>query len=235
MPLADTLQAIAEILDEMAQTVRALAADSAAAPPGASDAPPPITPRVLPTKSQPTGRGRDGLAPRTQLVLEALRAGDEAGPGGWVAAGPLAARTDMTRAALKKHLQQLGERGLVETRGETSARRYRASSADSGGGGSSPVVTARQSPERAPAPPPTEPADEPQSPPPPPAATGTAGRVVRSRILDHVSRRRLSEQSLVGTLNLEAGVVAEVCGRLLAEGKIVLLPNGTYEHADGIG
>lgn len=241
MALDDILQAITDecvagpirdrrrILDAMYDLVLELKlADEAAAAPRAASAQPaaaaslrPAAQPVLPAKTPQTGQGRDGLGRQTQHVLAVLRVGDAAWTDGWVATGLLAAKAGMTHAALKGHLQHLGARGLVETRGKTSARRYRASRPDSERSGSRPVAAAR------PDPPVQAPVEQP--------ATAVEMRVARSRILDHLSRRKLSEQSLVGTLNLKAELIAEICARLLAEGKIVRLPNGTYTHADASG
>ncbi len=178
------------------------------------------TQRALPAKTPATRRGRDGLPTVGQTVLEALRAHG----GQWMSAAEIGRATDRTPSTLKNYLRPLVKRGLVEAKGQTSSRRYRAKIDDNAASGGSetralPAVSRTT---------------------PPAASTGPRSstgsklsvadrRVCRARILDHLSRRRLDEQSLASTLGIDREEVADLCGELLLDDKIVMLPDGRYE------
>lgn len=241
--LVEPILARLQILSEMERLARRLTSDATPPPaqtptdpvPSPASPSPPSPPTPAPPRTSPSN---GTLGARAQYVLKALRDGDDAWVDGWVAAPALALIVGMTGSALKKHLQLLGDRGFVETRGETSARRYRAvfSAAEY----ATRVAPLKPQPPDQPASMPESPPIEPspaaplESTPVKPAATPTQMRVARSRILDHLSRRRLNEQSLIDGLNLDRAVVTNVCSQLLAEGQIVRLSGGRYEHADGI-
>jgi hypothetical protein len=208
-PIADKLQA----LDEMERLALSLNGGGSEAVVVEAAIPKRAAPaqRVLPRKAVATRRGRDGLPAKTQRVLEAIRSfGDT-----WAAVADIRRVPDLADipdGSLRKHIPPLVCRGLVEAKGETSQRRYRATSADNAtsGGGQAAVVPA--------------PAVGAVSAP-------VAARVTRSRILDHLSRRKLDEPSLATLLNLDRETVADLCGALLLDDKIAMLPDGRYEVA----
>ncbi len=145
--------------------------------------------------------GRDGLAANATAALEAVRAG----AGAWVAISDIATATGLSASTLRNHLPALVERGLIEATGETKQRHYRAVLPDNGRSGSG---MAPATPKKAPKHP-------------------TA--VARARILDHLSRRALDEQSLTAHLGLDREVVAYICGDLLLNDALRLRPDGRYE------
>lgn len=154
-----------------------------------------------------TARGRDGLGPRVQAVLEAIRANS-----GWMTIREI--WDACPGAPVNSPVQQLARAGLIEAQGATSRRRYRA------------IVAAP-----APAPETADPPPDPTSPAPPSEPLGVAAsRVLRSRILDHLERRGLDEKSLAGHLRADREHVAFICGQLLVDGLITLMPDGRYTN-----
>lgn len=189
-------------------------------------------PRALPEKTRATGVGIDGLGDRAQQVLRAVR-----GLPGWVSVGQIAAVVGVAPQVPRSHLQQLVARGLVEAQGETVARRYRAAVEDNGasGGGERLAIAAPRSVPAAASSDSSSSSEEakPEQPRrrgrPPADMPAAERRIARARILDHCSRRKLDEQSLATTLNVGREVVADICGELLLNDKIVLHADGRYE------
>lgn len=186
--------------------------------------PPAAVPKaVLPARAPATRSGIDGLSEREQALLSAVRSKGSS----WLALRDLTAVVPaMSITSLKRAIKTLIGRGLIEAQGATSQRRYRAANPDSPPGGSTPPV-APASPEVD-----DDVVDEPSEPDAPPAAAGTldakAARILRARILDHLSRRRLTEQSLADHLNAEREHVADIVGKLLTDDAIILDPDGRY-------
>jgi hypothetical protein len=198
LAVLDEIERLAGSLDE----VKATAAKPAATPPRQRPAAAkPEAPRVA---APPVGR--DGLGPKASELLEAVRVADR-----WMSRGEIVAVAGEFHS---RTMQRLVERSLVEAKGDTSQRRYRAVQVDNVSGGG------RQS----------EPTIRPVA---PPAATGTldvgASRVLRARILDHLSRRKLNEQSLADHLNANREHVADILGKLLLSDHVELLPDGRYQ------
>lgn len=198
----------------------------------ATIAPPAAKPkqqRVLPAKTPPTRVGLDGLSDRTREVLAAARLFGST----WSSASEIAAACDMTPNTVRRHLQRLVERGLLEARGETVARRYRAAEQDNGssGGGERLAIAAPTPPSSEEAKPDQllSPRGQTKSVAKDHGLTRQGLKIVRARVLDHCSRRRLDEQSLATMLNVSREVVADICGELLLDDKIVLHPDGRYE------
>lgn len=184
--------------------------------------PPAAVPKaVLPARAPATRSGIDGLSEREQALLSAVRSKGSS----WLALRDLTAVVPaMSITSLKRAIKTLIGRGLIEAHGATSQRRYRAANPDS--------------PPVAPASPEIDDAvddevdDAVAVPDVPPAAAGTldakAARILRARILDHLSRRRLTEQSLADHLNAEREHVADIVGKLLTDDAIILDPDGRY-------
>ncbi len=166
--------------------------------------------RALPPRTRGTAAGRGGLTPAADSILTAVRSGD----GAWMTGREIAAAAGRAASTLRNYLGPLCDRGLVEATGTTRDRRYRAVMADNpASGGFAPRVPAPKAASR--------------------STTGSKlsaadRRIARARILDHCSRRRLDEQSLASTLGIGREEVADLCGELLLDDKIVLLPDGQY-------
>jgi DNA-binding transcriptional ArsR family regulator len=160
---------------------------------------------VLSPKPQATPLGRDGLPPVAGHVLEAIRSlGCR-----WLTVKEIALAAGMRPDTLRNHLRPLLRRGLIEAKGQTRDRRYCAVDGDNAGSGGWERLAVPASAAK--------------------ASHAHRQRVMRARVLDHLSRRRLTEQSLVDHLGLDREGVADVCGALLLEDRIVLLPDGSYE------
>lgn len=216
-PIADKLAALDEIQriaesslngggSEVASRAVAVASASVAQRPSR---PAPTKPaKLLPAKTASSGVGRDGLSKQAQAALEKVRA---------AGATPLSRGEVGASASV---MQTLVKRNLVEGIGATVARRYRAMyPEDSATAGSGPSIIGAAAKSSAA----TIGAHE---------TTGElpAGprRVLRARILDHLSRRRLNEQSLADHLNAEREHVADLLGKLLTDELVVLGPDGCY-------
>lgn len=198
------------VLDEIERL--AISLNGAAAPADPSPGPtrgqrgvPKTAARVLPARPPATGRGTDGLSEPARAALTKLRT----------------AKTPLSRSEIGAStgvMQTLVRRGLVAAHGDNRGRRYAAADADNAGAGAAPGASL--------------PDDEPETPAPEPQVLGTLNasqsRVLRARILDHLSRRRLKEQSLADHLNVERDHVAEILGKLLLDGLVILEPDGNY-------
>ncbi len=215
-PIAEQLAALDEI-ERIAASLNGGGSDMAPTPapaPAVVPRPPskPQAPRprksssptkVLPAKAQATGVGRDGLGATAQAALEKVRA---------------AGATPISRAdagASAHVMQALVNRGLIEATGATKSRRYRAVYDDNGTGGSTASLT--------------------PSPPQPRSSNATLGtpdakasKILRARILDHLSRRRMNEQSLADHLNADREHVVDILGKLLLDELVDLAPDGQY-------
>lgn len=123
---ADLLAPIADRLAVLAEMERLAAQLNGSAPDVPIDVPVPApasksrAPRAAP-KPRTDPAGRDGLGPRSQRVLEALRTTN-----GWMARREVATAATMSAETVKHHLQLLVARGLIEAEGRTASRRYRA-------------------------------------------------------------------------------------------------------------
>ncbi|MEJ7824937.1 MAG: hypothetical protein WKF48_05885 [Solirubrobacteraceae bacterium] len=156
--------------------------------------------------------GRDGLGPKAASLLEAIRS-----QSGWLSRAEI---VKLGGEFAGHTMASLVDRELVEAKGATSQRRYRAANPDNpsagGGSGGSTMPAVAHPPAAAAA----------------PAAAGTldgvARRVLQARILDHLSRRRLDEQSLASALNADREHVAEILGKLRFDDRVVLDPDGRY-------
>ncbi len=222
-PIADKLRTLEE-MEHLARSLNGGGSDvpavKAASPPSGPKRAAAPKQRALPARTPATRRGRDGLGRAAQEVLEAMRAAG----GQWMSVREIAGVADSTTGALKHHFKALLARDLIEAKGQTTTRRYRAKTDDNGSSGGSESLA-------------LPPAPRPASPVPsagPRSSTGSKlsvadRRVCRARILDHCSRRRLDEQSLATTLGIDREEVADLCGELLLDDKIVLLPDGRYE------
>lgn len=232
-PIADKLVVLDE-MERLARSINGGGSDVSVLAAPVKPAARKSVPRALPAKVHSTRVGLDGLPDRTREVLAAVRA-----LGGWVSASEVAASMGAAANAMRKHLQRLVERGLLEAQGETVARRYRSVTEDKAWSGEivapralpAPVVDEHGSD--------SSPSFEEAKPEQAPAQTKSVAKdhglttqglkIVRARILDHCSRRRLDEQSLASTLNVDREVVADLCGQLLVDELIVLRPDGRYE------
>lgn len=221
-PIAERLA----VLDEIERLATRLVGESAAPSQAEPEEPPeePPTPSaaksVLARRTRSSGVGRDGLSQRSQNVLEVLRA--ERGKWMTVAAIGDAADFDLAKH-FKGNVDPLIERGLVEKK-ESWPREYRAVTSDVDGvAGASPQMKAPRA-----AAPPAAPQGQQAG---LSALSGTEAKVLRARILDHLSRRGLSEQSLASQLNAEREHIADICGKLLLTDAVVLEPDGHYRLA----
>lgn len=151
-------------------------------------------------------RGTDGLSESARAALTKLRTAKNS-----LSRSEIGASTEV--------MQTLVKRGLATPHGDNRGRRYTAADADTAGAGAASGASL--------------PDDEPGGvATPEPHVIGTLNtsqaRVLRARILDHLSRRRLKEQSLADHLNAERDHVAEILGKLLVDGLVVLEPDGNY-------
>ncbi len=151
--------------------------------------------------------GRDGLGGKAASVLEALRAN-----GGWMSRAELVA---VTGDFNNKTLQTLVTRELAEAQGVTNSRRYRATrdDSDTATGGTAPPV--RTKPRET-----TVAVD---------GLDAKATRILRARILDHLSRRRLTDQSLADHLNAELDHVKALLAELVVAGEVERDAKGLYQ------
>jgi DNA-binding transcriptional ArsR family regulator len=228
-PIADKLRTLEE-MERLAVSLNGGGSEVATiTPPAPAAKPPKPKQRALPPKAPATTAGLDGLSDQRRNVLTAVRS-----CGGWIAIGDLTRVTGGSVQAVRKHLGALVARGLVEATGATSARRYRAVVEDKAWSGEEQRAL--------PAPGPDYPDTSSEEGEQPPVAAGRTKsvavsngltpqelKIARARILDHCSRRKLDEQSLATTLDVSREVVADICGQLLLDDKIVLHPDGRYE------
>lgn len=165
--------------------------------------------RVAPPRPPRTRAGIDGLTERELALLTAIRSKGA----NWLAIRELGTMLPQHSSwALKADLKTLIGRELVEATGTTSTRRYRAANPDTPASGGPTAATRSGLAGSTPAP-----------------ARGSS-TVLRARVLDHLGRRRLTEQSLADHLNADREHVADVVGKLLLEDKIVLDPDGLYRN-----
>lgn len=160
--------------------------------------------------------GRDGLGEVAERVLQALR-----NNGGWMGRGDL---LPIVGDFNVRTTQRLVERGLVEAQGSTNSRRYRAARDTSETAGSGPPITGTSAA-------PVAGGTVARSAAPGVSVAGLdakATRILRARIVDHLSRRRLNEQSLADHLNAELDHVTALLTDLAAAGDVVLDPDGRY-------
>lgn len=204
-PVAEQLRTLDE-LERLAASLNgggsAVPVVEAPPPPAAAPKRPAREQRALPARTKPTGQGRDGLGAKATAVLDVLRAP----AADWMSAGQIAAAVGLTTTALKHHIARLIERGLIEARGQTLSRRYRAVPQDAAkrkvttfGAGRPPGKSK-------------------------PAAAGS----LQGRVLEAVGYKPGSVDEVAKRLGVPAGGVAEACDTLLSEGEIVAQPDGRY-------
>lgn len=160
--------------------------------------------RAAPKKPAATRGGRDGLNTKTQAVLEVVRAG-----GDWMRPSEIAAGCNDGRSpsTIRKGLQTLLRRGLIEGQGATVNRRYRAvGGGDSAGKTKGVAVTGMK------------------------GGQATQGSL-QGRLLEAVGYRPSSVDELAERLELGHGEVAAACDELLLGGDIELAPDGRYRAA----
>ncbi len=208
-PVADKLR----VLDEMERLAASLNGGGSDVPAVAAPARQPVAAkpkpaqRALPARTRPTAAGVDGLSPNTVRVLQVVRSTTH-----WMSKSQIAEADPDLPASLQVYLKRLIDRGLIEANGHTTARRYRA------------VTDEARSQQR-------ETSNEQSAPAARPHGNGSATRVLRARIIDHLSRRALDEQSLADHLAADREDVAFLCGEMLMDDKLRLLPDGRYEVA----
>ncbi len=154
--------------------------------------------------------GRDGLSPRAQHVLAAIRSTG----GQWVSPRQirdLLAEDGITTSgsALRKNTTQLLERGLIEATGSNADRRFRVPGGEGGGSGWGGAEIAAPLAKKN-------------------AAAPVNLKVVRRRVLHELCYRRGDVDGLAATLCLERDVVAGVVAELLAARLICCTDHGRY-------
>jgi hypothetical protein len=61
-----------------------------------------------------------------------------------------------------------------------------------------------------------------------PAKPAPNGNVLRERILGQLKHRKLTEPQLAGVLDVSREQIADACGKLLLNDRVVMRPDGTY-------
>ena len=155
-------------------------------------------------------QGRDGLSPRAQHVLAAVRSTG----GAWVS--PRQIRDTlaqdgepMSGSMLRKHVTVLLGRGLIEATGSNADRRLRVPGGEGGGSGWGGAEIAAPLAKKN-------------------AAAPVNLTVVRRRVLHELCYRRHDVDGLAATLCLERDVVAGVVAGLLAARLICCTDHGRY-------
>ncbi len=120
-PIADKLAALDEI-ERLAGSLNGNGAAAKVAAPQGPAKPKAAKKKALPPKAPATRSGVDGLSPKTTAILTAIRSKR----GEWMAPAEIAQIAGLDPHGLKNYMPTLVERGLVEKKGETVARRYRA-------------------------------------------------------------------------------------------------------------
>lgn len=163
----------------------------------------------------PAAKRETHVAPKRALPAKPKATGqglDGLGPKATAALQAMRERKDwMTMVevgATASVMQGLVRRGLVEAQGATSKRRYRAvqgpppgNAGTTWGKGRAPGRPAKPQPNR---------------------------NVLGERVLGQLKHRTLNEPQLAGVLDVSREQIADACGKLLLDDRIVMRPDGSY-------